>query len=142
MAIRNTTQWLDSLRPQVPIVSADELAERMPVSDDLVVVDIRELQERLLKGAIPGARHVPRGMLEFWADPASTYFHDYFREDAEYIVYCAGGGRSVLASLALMEMGYRDVSHLEVGFDGWAAEGHEVENVAANSKWVRRGSDG
>ena len=41
---------------------------------DTVVVDVREADERL-DGIITGAVHVPRGILEFRADPASPY-HD------------------------------------------------------------------
>lgn len=138
MTIRNTTAWVDSLRPRVPTVTPDELAQRLGAGDRPTLVDIRELQERIDSGAIPGSEHAPRGMLEFWADPAMGYHRDYFREDGEYVVYCAGGGRSVLAALALLEMGYRNVWHLDGGFGGWRAAGHPVEDVAATSRWQRK----
>jgi rhodanese-related sulfurtransferase len=77
-------------------------------------------------------------MMEFWADPSSPYFRDYFGENKRTIVFCAGGGRSVYATLALKEMGFKDVAHLEVGFNGWKKAGQAVEDVAATSKWVRR----
>lgn len=138
MPIRNTADWVNSLRPQVRTLDNDALAARMESATNLILIDIRELQELLLKGAIPDAHHVPRGMLEFWADPASSYFRELFDEAGEYVVYCAGGGRSVLATLALMEMGYANVAHLGGGFNGWAADGRPVEDVAKTSKWVRR----
>lgn len=138
MAIRNTMEWVDSLRPQVPTLTAMELAARIERSDALTLIDIRELQELIDKGAIPGSRHVARGMLEFWADPAMGYHRDFFVEDAEYVVYCAGGGRSVLAALALRDMGYAKVSHLDGGFGAWVAAGLEVKDVAATSRWQRR----
>lgn len=138
MAIRNTLAWVDSLRPQVPTLTAAELAERLAAGEDLTLIDIRELQELIDKGGIPGAHHVPRGMLEFWADPAMGYYRDYFVEDGRYVLYCAGGGRSVLAALALMEMGYKSVWHLDGGFGSWAAAGQPVEDVAATSRWQRK----
>jgi len=138
MTIKNTADHVEELRPRVPALSAEELAERLDRGDEVVVLDIREVQERVDLGAVPGSHHVPRGMLEFWADPASKYHRAYFDEDTEYVVYCAGGNRSVLASVALMDMGYRKVSHLDQGFRGWAASGQQVEDVAATSKWVRR----
>ncbi len=82
MAIRNTLAWVDSLRPQVPTLTAAELAERLAAGEDLTLIDIRELQEQIDKGGIPGAHHVPRGMLEFWADPAMGYYRRFFTEDA------------------------------------------------------------
>lgn len=138
MTIRNTTEWVDNLRPDVPTLTPAALAERLDRGDNLTLLDIRELQERVDKGAIPGSYHVPRGMLEFWADPAMGYYRDYFTEDAEYVVYCAGGSRSVLAALALLEMGYTRVHHLDQGFAGWLDTGRPVEDAAATSRWQRK----
>ena len=47
-------------------------------------------------------------MLEFWADPASPYYRDYFDENKRIVVFCAGGGRSAFAAKALADMGYRE----------------------------------
>jgi rhodanese-related sulfurtransferase len=78
-------------------------------------------------------------MLEFWADPASPYYRDFFDgEDQRIIVFCAGGGRSVYATLALQNMGYRNVAHIADGFRGWKESDHPIEDVAATSRWVRR----
>ena len=57
------------------------------------------------------------------------------------MVFCAGGGRSVYATLALEEMGFKDVAHLEVGFNGWKKAGGAVEDVSETSKWIRRPSE-
>ena len=38
---------------------------------EALLIDVREEDERLLEGALPNAMHVPRGMLELSADPAS-----------------------------------------------------------------------
>lgn len=138
MAIRNTMAWVDSLRPQVATLTANDLARRLSDGEALILIDIRELQERVDKGAIPNSRHVPRGMLEFWADPAMGYHRDYFVESGRYVVYCAGGGRSVLAALALMDMGYENVWHLDGGFGGWESAGQPVEDAAATSQWQRK----
>ena len=138
MAIRNITDWVDGLRAKVPTMTATELDARRQRGESLTVIDLRELQERIDKGAIPDSHHVPRGMLEFWADPAMGYHRDYFVESAEYVVYCAGGSRSVLAALALIEMGYGKVWHLDKGFGGWDAADLPVEDVTATSRWQRK----
>jgi rhodanese-related sulfurtransferase len=77
-------------------------------------------------------------MLEFWADPASPYYRDYFQENRRIVVFCAAGGRSALAALALQDMGFSDVAHLEHGFAGWENASRPVEDVSATSRWVRR----
>ena len=102
------------------------------------VIDIRDFRERLERGAIPGAVSAPRGMLEFWFDPESPYHRESFTFDQRYVLYCAGGQRSALAAAVLRDIGFDDVAHLEVGFNGWAEAGGAVEDVSAHSKWVKR----
>lgn len=103
-----------------------------------LLVDIRELQERVDLGTIPGAKHAPRGMLEFWADPHSPYHRDYFQPHRRTVLFCAGGARSALAAKALGELGFTNVAHLEPGFKGWQEAGEAVEDVRTKSRWVRR----
>lgn len=92
-----------------------------------VVVDLREPAELAESGKIPGSVHVPRGMLEWRADTTSPYHQEPLAPDARIILHCAGGGRSALAVVALQEMGYTNVAHLESGFGGWKAAGKPVE---------------
>lgn len=114
--------------------------EAVAGSDDptTVAVDIRDNRELYLKGTIPGAVHAPRGMLEFWVDPASEYHRAVFDPSRRYILFCAGGGRSALAAKAMKDMGYPDVAHLEPGFGGWEEAGYEIEDTRADSRWVPR----
>jgi rhodanese-related sulfurtransferase len=103
---------------------------------DLTVVDIRDVRERWQKGAIPGARSMPRGMLEFWFAPDSPYYRDGLDTRHRYVLYCAGGQRSALAADALRQLGYTNVAHLVVGFNGWAEAGGAVEPVVPDRKYV------
>jgi rhodanese-related sulfurtransferase len=140
MAIKNVFEETQALKAQIENLSVEKLVEETDAvsAGDTLLLDLREIQEVVDLGTIPNAKHVPRGMMEFWADPSSPYFRDYFGENKRTIVFCAGGGRSVYATLALKEMGFKDVAHLEVGFNGWKKAGQAVEDVAATSKWVRR----
>ncbi|MDH3301423.1 MAG: rhodanese-like domain-containing protein [Acidimicrobiia bacterium] len=130
-----------SAKTEIDNLSPDEVqAARSadPEGAQTVVVDIRDHRELYLKGRIPGSVHAPRGMLEFWVDPASEYHREVFDPSKRYILYCAGGGRSALAAKTMKDMGYSNVGHLEPGFDGWEAAGMDVEDVKAESKWVPR----
>ena len=98
------------------------------VGDDSVIfVDVREGDELAEHGKIEGAVHVPRGVLEFYIDPKSSMHMDLFSSGKKIIFYCAGGGRSVLAAKLAMDMGVKDVAHLEGGFQAWAAAGGAIE---------------
>ena len=138
MPIKNVFAETTELKQQIENLSVDDLRDELANNPDLLLIDLREIQEVVDLGTIPGAKNVARGMLEFWADPASPYFREYFQEDRRTVVFCAGGGRSVYATLALKDMGYTNVAHLEVGFNGWNKAGGEVQDVSATSKWVRR----
>jgi rhodanese-related sulfurtransferase len=93
----------------------------------VVFVDIRDVRELEREGVIPGSVHAPRGMLEFWVDPASPYHRDVFAQDKEYVLFCAAGWRSALATKTLMDMGMERVAHVEGGFGAWKQSGAPTE---------------
>lgn len=94
--------------------------------EESLIVDLREPQEIDENGLIGGAYHAPRGLLEFWADPESPLHRPEFSIDRPTVLYCAAGSRSALAAVALMELGYEDVSHLDGGFTAWKSAGMPV----------------
>lgn len=96
----------------------------------VLVVDLRDVRERKRDGKIPESLHVPRGMLEFWIDPDSPYYHSGFDQAEELILYCNKGWRSALAAQTLLEMGITNVAHLAGGLERWQAEGGDVDDVA------------
>lgn len=98
--------------------------------DDVVFVDLRDPRELSREGKIPGAFSCPRGMLEFWIDPASPYAKPVFQQDKTFVFYCASGWRSALATRTAQEMGLAPVAHVIGGFTGWREAGGEVETVA------------
>ena len=55
--------------------------------DDVIFIDLRDIRELAKTGRVAGARHVPRGMLEFWIDPATSYHKSFFTEDKNFIFY-------------------------------------------------------
>jgi rhodanese-related sulfurtransferase len=91
-----------------------------------VLIDLREPGECAENGAIAGALHAPRGMIEFYADPTSPYHRPELDPSRRTILYCASGGRSALAVESLRRLGYRDIAHLDGGFKAWVAAGRPV----------------
>jgi rhodanese-related sulfurtransferase len=138
VAIRNVFEHVLEVAQTIENLEVEDVKRELADNDELLLLDLREVQELVDKGTIPGAHHVPRGMLEFWADPASPYGRDFFAENKRTIVFCAGGGRSVYAVKALLDMGYTDVAHLASGFGGWLGAGETIHNYAETSRWVRR----
>jgi rhodanese-related sulfurtransferase len=108
---------------EIEVAEAVKLAGR----DDVVLVDIRDIRELSRDGKVPGAFHAPRGMLEFWIDPASPYFKAEFGQDKKYVFFCAGGLRSALAAKTAQDMGLKPVAHVVGGFGAWKKVGGPVE---------------
>ena len=95
--------------------------------DNVMIVDIRDVRELQREGRIPGSVHAPRGMLEFWVDPASPYHKEIFASGKRMVLHCASGWRSALAARSLQEMGVENVCHMDGGFKGWKSAGGPVE---------------
>ena len=110
----------------VPRISVDEAKQKIEAG--AVVVDVRDAAEVEKTGKVAGAVHIPRGMLEFRADPDTPYYDKNFTKDKAVVVYCASGGRAALSGQALKEMGYDEVYNLG-GFNDWAESGGAVEKA-------------
>ena len=111
---------------QVRKVEIDEALE-MHGTEDVVFVDLRDVRELARTGRIAGARHVPRGMLEFWIDPESPYHKPFFAEDRTFVFYCAGAWRSALAAKTADDMGLAPVAHLGGGIQAWIDAGGPID---------------
>ena len=98
--------------------TVDEAREHLE-DEEVVFVDIRDIRELWREGAIPGAVHAPRGMLEFWVDPQSPYARDVFQSGKRFMFFCAGGLRSALAAKSVQEMGLSPVCHMAGGYSAW-----------------------
>ncbi len=105
------------------------VAEAMPLlgDDGVLFIDIRDIRELDREGRIPGAMHMPRGMLEFWVDPESPYYRDVFASGKKFVFFCAGALRSALATQTMQRMGLKPVAHIEGGFAAWREAGGPVD---------------
>jgi len=103
-----------------------EEAQDLHGRDDVQFIDIRDVRELEREGVIPGAFHAPRGMLEFWVDPESPYFKPVFAPGKRFVLFCAAGWRSALATKTLQDMGLPAVGHVDGGFTAWKAAGAPV----------------
>ena len=90
----------------------------------MLLLDVRDVRELQAAGTAVGAMHAPRCLLEFWVDPASTYFKPVFADESKQLVlFCGLGWRSALAAKTLQDMGLTNVAHVEGGFAAMKAAG-------------------
>ena len=122
-------QMVDEAKARITTIGLDDARTRLG-RDDVVFVDLRDVRELEREGMIPGAFHCPRGMLEFWLDPASPYYKDVFGSGKEFVFYCNGAWRSALAADTAQQMGLPRVLEMDGGFTAWKGAGHPVAERA------------
>ena len=121
-SVKNLVEAANAVVPRITPAQAQELINK----GNAVIVDVRDAPEVEQSGKVAGAVHIPRGMLEFRADPESPYYDQSLAKDKTVIVYCAAGGRAALSGQALKEMGYGEVYNMG-GFRDWAEAGGAIE---------------
>tara|TARA_B100001996_G_scaffold363311_1_gene331482 strand:- start:44 stop:430 length:387 start_codon:yes stop_codon:yes gene_type:complete len=116
MTIKSSQTLVSEALKKVKTITPEE-ALKLSQENKCNLIDIRDIRELEKLGRIEKSYHIPRGMLEFWLDPESTYFKDGKLDlNKEMVLFCAGGMRSALAAKTLKEMGFEKVSHIEGGF--------------------------
>ncbi len=116
MNIKSSQTLVSEALKEVKTITTDE-ALKLSNDGNCNLIDIREKGEIDKTGRVENSKHIPRGMLEFWLDPESAYFKDgKIDMNKEMILFCAGGLRSALGVKSLLEMGFKNVSHIDGGF--------------------------
>ena len=116
MTIKSSQTLVSEALKEINTITKDE-AHKIFEEKKCNLIDIRDVRELQKEGQVEGAKHIPRGMLEFWLDPESAYFKEGKLDlDKEMVLFCAGGLRSALAAKSLKDMGFKKVSHIDGGF--------------------------
>ena len=116
MTIKSSQTLVSEALKEIKTISTED-AHKLVESNQCNLIDIRDIRELQKDGQVEGAKHIPRGMLEFWLDPDSVYFRDGKLDlNKEMVLFCAGGLRSALSAKSLQDMGFKNVSHIEGGF--------------------------
>jgi rhodanese-related sulfurtransferase len=109
---------MEAANAAVPRITPAQAKEKID-KGNVLVVDVRDAKEVEQSGKVEGAVNVPRGMIEFRADPDSPYHDKNFDKSKTLIVYCASGGRSALSGKTLKDLGFNEVYNLGA-FKDWA----------------------
>ena len=126
MNIKSSQALVEEAIKQIKTMSATDV-KKAKDQDEITLIDIRDIRELWKEGVVKGAKHIPRGMIEFWLDPESSYFKNNKIENNKNIVlYCALGLRSALATKSLVDMGFKNVAHVAGGFDALKKSGFSI----------------
>ena len=124
--MKTAQDYLDAANAVVPTMDAKEAIAKHAEGQGLFV-DVRDSAEIDKSGTIAGAHRVPRGMIEFRADPAmEDLYNPIFKKDAAIYLICGAGGQAALTGKTLKDMGYSTVINIG-GFPGWKEAGGPTE---------------
>ena len=126
MNIKSSQILVEEAKKSIETLNSKEV-KKLAENNEITLVDIRDIREIWNEGTIENSKHIPRGMLEFWLDPNSSYYNsNKIKDIKKMVLYCALGFRSALATKSLVDMGFKNVAHVEGGFDALKKIGMKV----------------
>ena len=126
MNIKSSQTLVEEAQKSIETLSSSEV-KTLYENKEITLIDVRDIRELWKEGTIDNSKHIPRGMIEFWLDPESTYYQsNKIKEIKKMVLFCALGWRSALATKSLVDMGFKNVAHVDGGFDALKKSGLKV----------------
>tara|TARA_A100001037_G_scaffold96374_1_gene87800 strand:- start:8 stop:406 length:399 start_codon:yes stop_codon:yes gene_type:complete len=128
MNIKSSQVLVEEAKKSIETLSSEDV-KKLYDQGEITLIDVRDIREIWKEGTIEHSKHIPRGMLEFWLDPQSSYYNsNKIKDIKKMVLFCALGFRSALATKSLIEMGFKNVAHVEGGFDALKNVGMKIVN--------------
>ena len=126
MNIKSSQKLVEEAQNKIETLSSEQV-KSLYENKEITLIDVRDIRELWKEGTVENSKHIPRGMLEFWLDPESSYYKSNKIKDLKKMVlFCALGLRSALATKSLVEMGFKNVAHVKGGFDALKKSGFKI----------------
>ena len=126
MNIKSSQKLVEEALKSIETLNSRDV-KKLLEKNEITLIDVRDIREIWKEGTIENSKHIPRGMLEFWLDPESTYYQaNKINDLKKMVLFCARGWRSALATKSLVDMGFNNVAHVEGGFDALKKSGLKV----------------
>ena len=126
MNIKSSQKLVEEALKSIETLNSRDV-KKLLEKNEITLIDVRDIREIWKEGTIENSKHIPRGMLEFWLDPESTYYQaNKINDLKKMVLFCALGWRSALATKSLVDMGFNNVAHVEGGFGSMSNSGFKV----------------
>ncbi len=126
MNIKSSQSLVKDALKSIETLSSSEV-KKLAENNEITLIDVRDIREIWKEGTIENSKHIPRGMLEFWLDPKSTYYQaNKIKNIKKMVLFCALGLRSALATKSLADMGFENVAHVDGGFEALKKSGLKI----------------
>ena len=126
MNIKSSQTLVEEAQKSIETLSVTQVKELVE-KHQITLIDVRDIRELWKEGTIENSKHIPRGMLELWVDPESSYYEsNKIKDIKKMVLFCALGWRSALATKSLNDMGFKNVAHVDGGFDALKKGGFKI----------------
>ena len=126
MDIKSSQKLVEEAEKNIETLEANKVKELID-KEEITLIDVRDIRELWKEGTVENSKHIPRGMLEFWLDPESSYYKaNKIKDIKKMVLFCALGWRSALATKSLVDMGFKNVAHVDGGFDALKKSGIKI----------------
>ena len=126
MSIKSSQLLVEEALKNIKTLKPGEVKELVE-KKEITLIDVRDIRELWKEGTIVNSKHIPRGMLEFWLDPESSYYKtNKIKDFKKMVLFCALGWRSALATKSLVDMGFTNIAHVAGGFDALKKSGFKI----------------
>ena len=123
--MKGSKEFLEEANAVVPRISVEDGIAKHAAGNS-VFLDVRDSSDIANSGTVAGAVTIPRGMIEFAADPNTPFHETRLQRDADIVLICGAGGQAALTGKTLVDMGFQHVSNVG-GFKDWKAGGGPTE---------------
>ena len=103
--------YMEGRTPYVNMITPAQLNETILFDEQTYILDVRPPDDRKRFKGLPNSHEVSPLSIEKYLDQLPR--------DKEILVYCPGGGLSYMISYYLKAKGFKHVSNLRGGLDGW-----------------------
>ena len=126
MSIKSSQTLVEEAQKNIETLNPSDVKSLIE-KKEITLIDVRDIRELWKEGTIKNSKHIPRGMLEFWLDPESSYYKlNKIKDIKKMVLFCALGWRSALATKSLVDMGFKNVAHVDGGFDALKKNGFNI----------------
>ena len=126
MNIKSSQTLVEEANKSIETLDAKKV-KQLAENEEITLIDIRDIRELWKEGTIENSKHIPRGMLEFWLDPESSYYKtNKVQNIKKMVLFCALGFRSALATKSLVDMGFTNIAHVHGGYDALKKSGLNI----------------
>jgi len=117
-------QMVSATKKQIKTINMEQFKALVDKKEAGLIIDVRQ-EDEYADGFVPGAVNVPRGLIEFriWK---LAGFPDKTDLNKQMTLYCLTGGRCALATKSLQDLGFTNVTSVDMMFDNWVKAGHPV----------------